>query len=83
MVKKRQNRRQKKTKQDQYDTAAYVFTCNFSSQFCGTSPAVQTPLIYNKQAAPSECDGQYQGICPQAGTSQGPGPRPGGTVATS
>ena len=26
MVKERQNRRQKKTKQDQYDTAAYVFT---------------------------------------------------------
>ena len=26
MGKKRQNRRQKKTKQDQYDTAEYVFT---------------------------------------------------------
>ena len=41
MVKKRQNRRQKKTKQDQYDTAAYVFTFVWipsGTTFCSETP---------------------------------------------
>ena len=43
MVKKRQNRRQEKTKQDQYDTAAYVFT--FVRIPSGTTFRSETPVL--------------------------------------
>ena len=43
MVKKRQNRRQKKTKQNQYDTAAYVFT--FLRILSGTTFCSETQVL--------------------------------------
>ena len=43
MVKKRQNRRQKKIKQDQYDTAAYAFT--FARVPSGTTFCSETPVL--------------------------------------
>ena len=43
MIKKRQNRRQKKTKQNQYDTAAYVFT--FLQILSGTTFCSETQVL--------------------------------------
>ena len=43
MIKKRQNRRQEKTKQDQYDTAAYVFTFVWIPS--GTTFCSETPVL--------------------------------------
>ena len=47
MIKKRQNRRQKKTKQNQYDTAAYVFT--FLRIPSGTTFCSETQVLARRQ----------------------------------
>ena len=47
MIKKRQNRRQKKTKQNQYDTAAYVFT--FLRILSGTTFCSETQVLARRQ----------------------------------
>ena len=47
IIKKRQTRRQKKTKQNQYDTAAYVFT--FLRILSGTTFCSETQVLARRQ----------------------------------
>ena len=53
MIKKRQNRRQKKTKQNQYDTAAYVFTflrIPSDTTFCSETQVLARRQILERRA---------------------------------